>query len=143
MDIGKDDKIIDLGCGNGWTLVQLAKRGFKNLLGIDYAPKAVELAKSVINQSGIDISGVQVKVADILDDNHQLDGDIKLIHDKGTYDAISLSPEAQNEKRKKYIVNVHKLLAQNGCLVISSCNWTKDELTEQFNTGKYLPELNL
>ncbi|XP_046976260.1 protein-lysine N-methyltransferase efm4 isoform X2 [Vanessa cardui] len=45
--IDKDTAIIDLGCGNGYTLSELAREGFTNLLGIDYCPEAIILAEKV------------------------------------------------------------------------------------------------
>ena len=57
--------------------------------------------------------------------------------DKGTYDAISLCPEAAKFKREKYIENVAELLKSSSnsktYLIITSCNWTKAELEEQLN----------
>lgn len=35
------------GCGNGYTLIELAKEGFTNLLGIDYCEEAILLAKKI------------------------------------------------------------------------------------------------
>ena len=60
--------------------------------------------------------------------------------DKGTYDAISLSPEDARIKRLKYIKNVSELLGSGGdrkrFLILTSCNWTEEELLEQFKEGK-------
>ena len=40
--------IMDIGCGNGMFLIQLASKGsFSNLKGFDYSQKAVQLARSV------------------------------------------------------------------------------------------------
>ncbi|KAK0080576.1 hypothetical protein PV325_013736 [Microctonus aethiopoides] len=136
LNLEKDDKIIDLGCGNGWTLLQLAKNGFNNLLGVDYSPKAIELARSVLKDNGINSPTIQIKVLDILNINDdETLMNFKLIHDKGTYDAISLNPDNRQEQRAKYTKNVHKLLLTNGYLVISSCNWTQDELINHFKSG--------
>ncbi|CAH2220006.1 jg27045 [Pararge aegeria aegeria] len=45
--IDKNTAIIDLGCGNGYTLSELAKEGFTNLLGVDYCTEAITLAEKV------------------------------------------------------------------------------------------------
>lgn len=58
----------------------------------------------------------------------------KLVHDKGTYDAISLHSDNPKIMRQKYIDNVYKLLLPSGYLTISSCNWTELELKIQFNS---------
>lgn len=129
LNLNKDkDKIIDVGCGNAMTLVELAKKGFTNLMGVDYSLKAVDLARMVLNDN--DLPNVKVEVCDILDDT--LPHDFKVVHDKGTYDAISLNPEDPTEKREKYIENVYRILLPQGYLVLTSCNWTKEELLKHF-----------
>lgn len=110
------------------TLVELAKQGFADLTGVDYSQKAVDLARIVLNDNNL--SNVKLKVCDIL--NNTLSHDFKLVHDKGTYDAISLNPEDPATKRQKYIENIHHILLPKGYLVLTSCNWTKEELLKQF-----------
>ena len=48
-------RILDLGCGNAAILLELAKRGYTNLTGVDYSAGAIELAErlSVKNQANI------------------------------------------------------------------------------------------
>ena len=44
----KDTRILEVGCGNGHLLVQLASEyGFVNLMGCDYSEKAITLAKEI------------------------------------------------------------------------------------------------
>ena len=66
--------------------------------------------------------------------------------DKGTYDAISLCPEDAASKRQKYIDNVFELLCSpedtKKFLILTSCNWTKDELIEQFQKRKLLMDIS-
>ena len=52
--------------------------------------------------------------------------------DKGTFDAISLSPVDKKASMEKYVENVSKMLKENGYLFITSCNWTGDELKVHF-----------
>lgn len=129
LDLNKEcDKIIDVGCGNAMTLVELAKEGFANLVGVDYSQKAVNLARMVLNDNNL--PNVKLEVCDIL--NNTLSHDFKVVHDKGTYDAISLNPEDPTIKRQKYIESVHRILLPKGYLVLTSCNWTKEELLKHF-----------
>lgn len=126
----KDKSIVDLGCGNGMMLIEMRNEGFTNLTGIDYCENAIELSKSVASSQGID--DIDFKVVDITKSTDELRGfDVAL--DKGTYDAISLNPDNSLDKRKKYIENVAKMLNQDGLLVITSCNWTEDEIGAHFN----------
>lgn len=110
------------------TLVELAKEGFVNLMGVDYSEKAVNLARMILNDNNL--SNVKLEVCDIL--NNTLSHDFKVVHDKGTYDAISLNPEDPTLKRQKYIENIHRILLPKGYLVLTSCNWTKEELLKHF-----------
>ncbi|XP_076669202.1 EEF1A lysine methyltransferase 2 [Andrena cerasifolii] len=127
----EDDKILDIGCGNGMTLVDLAKEGFAKLIGVDYSQKAIDLAHEVLKDNSL--SYIDLQVCDILElENFELPTDFKLVHDKGTYDAISLHPIDPTTNRNKYIENVYKILLPNGYLVLTSCNWTREELEKHF-----------
>ena len=55
--------------------------------------------------------------------------------DKGTYDAISLSPSDPEERKAEYVHSAATLLKSGGLLVIASCNWTEEELKKQFEPG--------
>ncbi|XP_063992211.1 EEF1A lysine methyltransferase 2 [Diachasmimorpha longicaudata] len=133
LNLSRTDKIVDIGCGNGWTLVQLAREGFTDLVGVDYVPSAINLARSVLEDNQVDPCKVQLMVSDVLNPDDDLFlYEFRVIHDKGTYDAISLNPDDSVGKRKMYVKNVHRILADGGHLVLSSCNWTEAELKSQF-----------
>ncbi|KAH8412418.1 hypothetical protein KR009_001845 [Drosophila setifemur] len=118
-------RVLDLGCGNGMFLVGLAQEGYSRLTGTDYSPKAIELAQAIAKDNGLDIT---YKVADLTQPQNDL-GTFDVVHDKGTYDAVSLCPENPKEKRALYLATLEKLLASSDSLfVITSCNWTEDEL---------------
>ncbi|CAK9830573.1 EEF1A lysine methyltransferase 2 [Anthophora retusa] len=131
LQVNKDDKIIDIGCGNGMTLIELARNGFKNLIGVDYSQKAIDLAQEILKENNV--SNINLKVYDILNiEDSELPMDFKVAHDKGTYDAICLDPQDAALKRQKYIENVYKILLPSGYLVLTSCNWTKEEIEKHF-----------
>ncbi|XP_023948955.1 EEF1A lysine methyltransferase 2 [Bicyclus anynana] len=128
--IDKDTKIIDLGCGNGYTLSELAKHGFTDLLGVDYCEEAITLAEKVTQS---EFPSVRFQVFDIItDDVQKLGCKFGLAHDKGTYDAISLNPENATQNRQTYIQQTCDMLNDNGIFVITSCNWTESELLKHF-----------
>ncbi|KAG8233513.1 hypothetical protein J437_LFUL011674 [Ladona fulva] len=127
----KNDKIIDLGCGNGMLLIKLADHGWKNLYGVDYSTNAIDLATSVAESEKVN---VKFQVWDILSDELKYQPhEFAVVLDKGTYDAISLSPGDRKSCRDKYMDNVGKLLKPGGHLLLTSCNWTEEELKSQFS----------
>ncbi|KAK3827387.1 MAG: S-adenosyl-L-methionine-dependent methyltransferase [Linnemannia gamsii] len=99
--------ILDLGCGNGHLLLDLAELGFEDLTGIDYSPAAIELAKAVAEDKEVDHI-IKYEAVDFLAEKETLEwctqqaaggndgngrGEPKkftVMLDKGTYDAISL-----------------------------------------------------
>ncbi|XP_035918146.1 EEF1A lysine methyltransferase 2-like [Anopheles stephensi] len=126
-----DDSIIDLGCGNGMMLIELAQEGFKNLTGIDYSPKAIELAKAICADQQYPF--IKYQVADLMSESEVTAlGKFKVVHDKGTYDAISIHPEDSKTMRTSYIANVHRMLEDDGLFILTSCNWTECELVKSF-----------
>jgi hypothetical protein len=58
-----------------------------------------------------------------------------LVLDKGTYDAISLNPDNPQEKRTSYVRSLCHILRPNGLFIITSCNWTEEELRAHFGEG--------
>ncbi|CAH0757677.1 unnamed protein product [Diatraea saccharalis] len=130
-NIDKNSPIIDLGCGNGYTLIELAKEGYRNLLGVDYCNEAVELAERI---SKTDFPFIKYKVFDITQGSvDKLGCKFSLVHDKGTYDAIGLNPDKPRENRMKYIDQVYEMMENNALFIITSCNWTEQELIKQFS----------
>ena len=126
--IKKTHSVLDVGCGNGMFLITLHKEGYTNLSGIDYCEAAIVLAKEVANQFN---STIEYKVFNILEDDFQ-GKTYDIILDKGTYDAISLSANAKYDK-VTYGRRVSDLLQTRGLFILTSCNWTQEELLMQFN----------
>lgn len=118
-------------------LVELYREGYKNLTGIDYSANAVTLAKQIASDQNMNIA---YEMLDLLDSNDILrkfgTKTFDVVHDKGTYDAISLHPDNPAEKRAQYIENLFKLTSSDGLLILSSCNWTDAELCASLN-GKF------
>ncbi|XP_011898641.1 PREDICTED: methyltransferase-like protein 10 isoform X1 [Cercocebus atys] len=125
-----DASVLDIGTGNGVFLVELAKFGFSDITGIDYSPSAIQLSGSVIEKEGL--SNIKLKVEDFLNLSTQLSG-FHICIDKGTFDAISLNPDNAIEKRKQYVKSLSRVLKVKGFFLITSCNWTKEELLNEFS----------
>ncbi|KAK8022150.1 hypothetical protein PG993_012917 [Apiospora rasikravindrae] len=59
-----------------------------------------------------------------------------VVLDKGTFDAISLSSETDPATGRRvsenYRARVLPLVREGGCFLVTSCNWTEDELNKWF-----------
>lgn len=131
----RDTPVLDLGCGNGLILTRLRKEGFTKLVGVDYSEKAIDLATSVSADCGA--ADIRFKALDILADRDAVTTisgcQYGVVLDKGTYDAICLMPDADvGALRREYYLSVVHFLSKNGTFVITSCNWTREELLKHF-----------
>jgi SAM-dependent methyltransferase len=146
-NVPKDAAALDLGCGNGHFALRLLQRGFRVLGATDYSESALALARRLLCS---DASGAEVRIflADILapektapcTEHHRYD----LVVDKGAFDAISLNPDIAGDgtAASKTALLALRLKAALGLFfapnsklklfVITSCNWTVDELKALF-----------
>lgn len=108
-----DASVLDIGTGNGVFLVEL-------------------LSGRIIEKEGL--SNIKLKVEDFLNLSTKLSG-FHVCIDKGTFDAISLNPDNAIEKRKQYVKSLSGVLKVKGFFLITSCNWTKEELLNEFSEG--------
>ncbi|KAF8789409.1 EEF1A lysine methyltransferase 2 like protein [Argiope bruennichi] len=51
--VEKSAPILDIGCGNGMTLITLARSGFEDLTGVDYSEKAIQLAQKIAESENV------------------------------------------------------------------------------------------
>ncbi|KXS17621.1 S-adenosyl-L-methionine-dependent methyltransferase [Gonapodya prolifera JEL478] len=143
-NVEKSHRIIDLGSGNGHLLLELASAGFLDLVGVDYSENAVTLASEVL--SGTELpegSKISYHVLDLTLDvdakgekslSPEFRGTFDVAMDKGTYDAICLNPEIREGEealRDRYFHVVGAVLKPDGQFLITSCNWTQEEIIEQ------------
>ena len=145
---------LDLGTGNGHLLFSLRDNGWEgHMLGVDYSYPSINFARS------ISLRRVEVHYKTFLEDGFDFGSDMQPVHfevydvmkprptpgmlargfdvllDKGTFDAVSLSWEVDdNGKRipENYPEKVKPLLRNGGLLIITSCNWTEEELEDWF-----------
>ncbi|UYV64186.1 METTL10 [Cordylochernes scorpioides] len=143
--LSKSDPVLEIGCGNGMLLVELALKGFTNLTGIDFVPEAIELARSIVSQEDVHVS---YKVGDILDPNC-LDQTYSAILDKVTL----TGKKAERDLNKTLLhlekfANKHKLefnpQKSETCLQNLIFNVTLNEPTnKQYQNPEYLKQLSL
>lgn len=141
LPLPQDASFLDLGCGNGSILLSLREDFPGRALGVDYSPQSIALAKQVA--SAKDLEDIEFREWDIIGGSYdavltdgQKDGwDVVL--DKGTFDAISLSEQKEQGRRlcELYPRRVVPLVKKGGVFLVTSCNWTEEELTNWF-TGE-------
>jgi len=151
---------LDLGTGNGHFLFRLregdpdgedeeedSEKGWQGrMLGVDYSEKSVEFARRIAGDKGVGIGTAEKEVEFrwwdlmsqdpkriVLEGRHEQGWDVVL--DKGTFDAISLSEEKDASGRRiceGYKERVVPLIRDEGMLLVTSCNWTEEELVAWF-----------
>lgn len=136
---------LDLGCGNGSLLFALHAEGWRgHMRGVDYSPQSVELSKRIAASLTDESSGdcdidflqwniIAGKPQDICTANEKDGWDVVL--DKGTFDAISLNSERDVEGKiacEKYKSRILPLVKDGGIFLLTSCNWTEQELLDWF-----------
>lgn len=141
----EDVKVLDLGTGNGHFLFELnqeieeqdAPVKLQNI-GIDYSPESVKFARKIAEKKfpGQPYVFEEVdfmrKGCKYLEDNaNQFD----VIFDKGTLDAIALNNSPIEGFDGKigvdvYPIQVIQLMKPESLLIVTSCNFTEEELTK-------------
>lgn len=151
--------VLDLGCGNGSILFalreqhQFAKGRF---LGVDYSHASVELARAVGRGQGgsgeeeeeeEEASDIDFRQWDILQGSYDdvLTGEQSngwdVVLDKGTFDAVSLSNDEVQGRRicALYPERILPLVKTGGIFLVTSCNWTEEELVAWFASKNATP----
>lgn len=100
-------RALDLGCGSGTNLIRLAQAGWQ-VTGVDFAWRAVRLARKRLGQAGL---RAEVLLGDVTD-LRRVRGSFDLILDIGCYHSLP------REKRSLYRQNVQRLLADGGTLLL-------------------------
>ncbi|KAI8145536.1 S-adenosyl-L-methionine-dependent methyltransferase [Fennellomyces sp. T-0311] len=110
-----DSRMVDLGCGNGHLLIELANEGYSDLTGIDYSSSAIDLAKAVAEQR--ELGNIRYETVDLLGSDWATRNTFDVVLDKGTFDAISLNPEQAIAKqegrdgpRERYVEAVSQMI---------------------------------
>lgn len=142
--------MLDLGTGNGHLLFRLHEEGYDDwsMTGIDYSSHSIALARSIAATRQLD--GIQFTVLDFLQQSLPSSstssskdsplGVFDVLLDKGTFDAISLSDERIHDKTlsEQYPTAVARFMHKDSKLIVTSCNWTREELIARLTADKVL-----
>lgn len=85
----KPARVLDVGCGSGRTSIPLAEAGVGSVLGVDFAPRMIELARGAAAQAGV-ADRVEYEVADFT--THAFDGPFDFVVALGVFDYVSDAP---------------------------------------------------
>jgi cyclopropane fatty-acyl-phospholipid synthase-like methyltransferase len=99
----KPGRAIDLGCGTGTNVITLAKAGW-NVIGVDFAPRAIKLAKQKIKQTGV---VAELFVGDVTNLSG-ITGPFDFALDLGCFHGLS------RNSRAKYLDQLDRMLAPYG-----------------------------
>jgi precorrin-6B methylase 2 len=79
-NVGKDDVVYDLGCGDGRMVVTAVKKfGAKKGIGIDLDPQRIKESKELATRAGI-TDKVELRVGDVLKVNDLSDATVVLLY---------------------------------------------------------------
>ncbi|KAI5969392.1 EFM4 [Candida margitis] len=146
-EFAKDISFLDLGTGNGHLLFELSQELKEvddinfTFHGIDYSAESVAFAKDIANKKfpGFSFKFDQI---DLLTDTPFLENKFDVLLDKGTLDAIALNQDLINGKRGMdiYAKQVSKMMQKGSILLITSCNFTENELIKVITSETELTE---
>jgi EEF1A lysine methyltransferase 2 len=126
------------------------------MVGVDYSEQSVLLARKLWKQYSTSVlqvdgvkpeSSISFEVYDLIRDDPATspwwpyrEGGFDLVLDKGTFDAISLSSETVMEAGGRRLFEIYPakiagMIRPGGFFLITSCNWTQDEVIRWFTTG--------
>jgi|SRR5271157_2562129 len=94
-------RAIDLGCGTGTNVITLVQNRWQ-VVGVDFAPRAIQIAKRKIKSANIQ---ADLRVGDVTKLNG-IDGSFDLALDMGCFHGI--------EQKLNYITQLNRVLASNG-----------------------------
>jgi SAM-dependent methyltransferase len=120
-------RAIDIGCGTGTNVITLARSGWR-VLGVDFAPRAIRLARQKIKRAGVQAE-LQVDDATKLNRVHAL---YDLALDLGCFHGIS--PNG----RIRYLQQLDRILAPDGFWLLYA--FIKPE-TDPASPGLVEPEI--
>lgn len=130
-----DVKIIDIGCGNSEFLFALQKQNYNNLTGIDYSKESIEFViekckKLFAKDNLFELYEIDLNSKNI--NNYLKEKKFNLIHDKGTFDAFML---LESNNYINYVNYIKELADKDNLMIITSCNFNKEELLYYFKNS--------
>ena len=96
-------RAIDIGCGTGTNVITLARAGW-SVTGIDFAPRAIKIARRKARQAGVNVELLVIDATML----HGIDGPFDLALDLGCFHGIPAAGQ------RNYLEQLKRVLAPNG-----------------------------
>ncbi len=102
-------KHVDIGCGPGYTLIPLLKKGWKDVQGLDISEEMLSLAKKNIKEAGFDADIIPLQIGDIEN----------LPFEDNTFDTVTCAAVIEYLKTDdKALTELKRILKPGGTIVI-------------------------
>lgn len=96
-------RAIDLGCGTGTNVVTLARAGWR-VTGVDFAPRAIKMAKRKVKEAGVQATLFVGDVTNLT----RIEGPFDLAFDLGCFHSIP------QDGKLAYLGQLNRILAPRG-----------------------------
>jgi SAM-dependent methyltransferase len=127
LDFNLSDKLIDIGCGSGRIALHFAKH-VKDIVGIDISPRAIFNFNNNMNENNLNGKGIVADICEFRNDIGEFDS---------AYSCATIQHIPSINERVKALININKLLKENGVLVLTVHNWEGDEKNLRYKEGFY------
>jgi len=114
LDLKQDDRILDLCCGHGRHSLELARRGFKNVEGLDISKYLISVARAHASEEGLNVKFTEGDARHLPYPNEYFDAVLILGNSFGYFDDAKDDLRVLNE--------VHRVLKQHGKVLIDLTN---------------------
>ena len=112
----KNDKILNLGCGNSRLSEELSEEGYEDITNIDFSTKVINIMEEKCKPK---FPKMSFKVMDALNMKEIQTGSFNTVIDKGTLDSV-LCGDNSVPNAQKMIEEVFRILAPGGHYMVIS-----------------------
>lgn len=130
---GKNDFILDIGCGSGLSAIQIVQSRDCNIVGINISENQLELGMSLVKKHGLSHKIKLMKM-----DVH------KMSFKENVFDGAYALESIMHMDREKVLNEVHRVLKKGSLFTL--CDWyikkpltlSEEKLLESTTCGRYL-----